>query len=145
MNTYMPCAQKITREWFVVDAAGLTLGRLATQVAAVLRGKHKPIFTPNMDCGDYVIIINADKIELTGNKWNDKLYHKHSGYNGGITTRSAKEMMVKFPTRMVEMAVKGMIPHTKLGDAIASKLYVYAGAEHPHQAQQPKELKIVNK
>ena len=86
MNTYMPCAQKIVREWYVIDASGLTLGRLATQVAAILRGKNKPTFTPNMDCGDYVIIVNADKIELTGNKWNDKLYRRHSGYNGGVTT-----------------------------------------------------------
>lgn len=145
MNTYMPCAQKIVREWFVVDATGLTLGRLATQVAAILRGKHKPTFTPNMDCGDYVIIVNADKIELTGNKWNDKLYHRHSGYNGGVTTTAAKDVMAKFPTRMVEEAVKGMLPHNKIGAQMASKLYVYAGENHPHQAQQPKELKIVNK
>lgn len=145
MNTYMPCAQKIAREWYVVDASGLTLGRLATQVAAILRGKNKPTFTPNMDCGDYVIIVNADKIELTGNKWNDKLYRRHSGYNGGVTTTSAKDMMAKFPTRMVEMAVKGMLPHNKIGAQMASKLFVYAGENHPHQAQQPKELKIVNK
>ena len=145
MNTYMPCAQKIVREWYVVDASGLTLGRLATQVAAILRGKNKPTFTPNMDCGDYVIIVNADKIELTGNKWNDKLYRRHSGYNGGVTTSSAKDMMAKFPTRMVEMAVKGMLPHNKIGAQMASKLFVYAGENHPHQAQQPKELKIVNK
>ncbi len=143
MNTYMPSANKIVREWYVVDATGLTLGRLATQCAAVLRGKHKPTFTPNMDCGDYIVIINADKIELTGNKWNDKLYHRHSGYNGGITTTAAKDMMAKFPTRMVETAIKGMLPHTKLGSAMYTKLYVYAGSEHPHQAQKPKELKVI--
>lgn len=140
MNTYMANNQTIDRKWYVIDASGVTLGRLATQVASVIKGKHKPVYTPHVDCGDYVIVVNADKIELTGNKWNDKLYRRHSGYNGGLKTVNAKDMMAKFPTRMVEKAVKGMLPHTKLGDAMAKKLFVYAGSEHPHAAQQPEVL-----
>ncbi len=142
MKTYMANKQNVTREWFVVDAEGVTLGRLATEVASVLKGKHKPTYTPHVNCGDNVIVINADKIVLTGKKWTDKKYYRHSGYNGGLTTTSAKDMMDKFPTRMVEMAVKGMLPHTKLGDDMRRNLYVYAGANHPHQAQQPKEMKV---
>ena len=135
--------QNVKKEWFIVDASGMTLGRLATQVASVLRGKHKPTFTPHVDCGDYVIIVNADKIKLTGKKWDQKYYYRHSGYSGGLKATVAKEQIKKFPTRMVEIAIKGMLPHTKLGDAVNKKLYVYAGADHPHQAQQPKELKVI--
>lgn len=143
MKTFMAGKSNIQTEWYVVDAAGMTLGRLATQVATVLRGKHKPTFTPNSDCGDNVIVVNADKIVLTGKKWSDKVYYRHSDYNGGLSEVNAEEMMKKFPTRMVELAVKGMLPHTKLGDVQRTKLYVYAGSEHPHQAQQPKELKVI--
>lgn len=142
MNTYMANNQTVQHAWYVVDAEGLTLGRLATEVATLLRGKNKPYFTPHVDCGDYVIVINADKIKLTGNKWDDKYYHHHSGYNGGLTSMPAKEVMAKFPTRMVEKAIKGMIPHTKLGDVQRGHLYVYAGSEHPHAAQKPVELKV---
>jgi large subunit ribosomal protein L13 len=134
--------ETIEHQWFVVDATDKTLGRLATVVASVLKGKHKPTYTPHVDTGDYVIIINADKIQLTGKKWDQKLYYKHSGYNGGLTSRTARETMDKFPTRMVEKAVQGMLPHTKLGRAQAKKLFVYAGSEHKHSAQQPKELEV---
>ncbi|MDA0871371.1 MAG: 50S ribosomal protein L13 [Firmicutes bacterium] len=142
MNTYMARNETIEHQWFVVDATDKTLGRLATVVASVLKGKHKPIYTPHVDTGDYVIVINADKIQLTGKKWDQKLYYKHSGYNGGLTSRTARETMDKFPTRMVEKAVQGMLPHTKLGRAQAKKLFVYAGSEHKHFAQQPKELEV---
>ena len=142
MKTYMASSLTVQREWFIVDATDMTLGRLATQVAAVLRGKNKPIFTPNCDCGDYVIVINADKIKLTGNKWEDKLYRYHSEYSGGLRTLTAKEVMTKYPTRMVEEAVFGMLPHTKLGDQMRKQLYVYASAEHPHAAQKPVEFKV---
>lgn len=142
MNTYMASKETVQHNWYVVDANGLTLGRLATQVATLLRGKHKTIYTPNCDCGDNVIVINADKIKLTGKKWSDKLYHHHSEYNGGLTTLTAEEVMAKFPTRMVEYAIKGMLPHTKLGDVQRGHLYVYAGSEHPHAAQKPVEFKV---
>jgi large subunit ribosomal protein L13 len=142
MNTYMAKNETVEHQWFVVDATDKTLGRLATVVASVLKGKHKPIYTPHVDTGDYVIIINAEKIQLTGKKWDQKLYYKHSGYNGGLTSRTARETMDKFPTRMVEKAVQGMLPHTKLGRAQAKKLFVYAGSEHKHSAQQPKELEV---
>jgi len=132
----------ITRKWYVVDAEGKTLGRLATQVASVLKGKHKPSYTPHVDTGDYVIVINADKIKLTGNKWNDKIYYKHSGYNSGLTETPAKELMAKMPTALVEKAVKGMIPKTSLGRDMLRKLFVYAGPEHKHQAQQPESLEV---
>ncbi|MGB1097023.1 MAG: 50S ribosomal protein L13 [Acholeplasmataceae bacterium] len=142
MNTYMAKNETVEHQWFVVDATDKTLGRLATVVASVLKGKHKPTYTPHVDTGDYVIIINAEKIQLTGKKWDQKLYYKHSGYNGGLTSRTARETMDKFPTRMVEKAVQGMLPHTKLGRAQVKKLFVYAGSEHKHSAQQPKELEV---
>ncbi|MGI6360526.1 MAG: 50S ribosomal protein L13 [Acholeplasmatales bacterium] len=141
-QTQMLSAHNIERKWYVVDASGKTLGRLATQVASVLKGKHNPFYTPHVDCGDYVIVVNADKIVLTGNKWDDKLYYRHSGYPGGLKTRTAKEVMAKFPTRMVERAVKGMLPKTTLGSAMYRKLFVYAGSEHPHQAQQPIVMEV---
>lgn len=142
MNTYMANSQTVTRKWYVVDATGLTLGRLATRVASVLRGKGKPIYTPHVACGDYVIVINADKVVLSGNKWDDKVYYSHSEYNGGLRVLTAKEMMNKYPTRMVEKAIYGMLPHTKLGDVMRGLLFVYAGNEHPHQAQKPEVLVI---
>ena len=142
MKTYMANNQTINHKWYVVDAKGKTLGRLSTQVATVIMGKHKPEYTPHVDCGDYVIIVNADQVILTGNKWDDKIYRRHTGYNGGIREISAKEMMKKFPTRMVEKSIAGMLPKTKLGRAMASKLFVYAGNEHPHIAQQPENFPV---
>ncbi len=142
MKTFMANDRIVEKKWYVVDAEGKTLGRLATVVASVLQGKGKPIFTPHVDCGDYVIVVNADKIVLTGNKWQDKKYYRHTGYQGGIKVTNAKDLMNKFPTRMVEKAVLGMLPKTKLGDQMAKKLYVYAGNNHPHTAQKPETLVI---
>jgi large subunit ribosomal protein L13 len=142
MKTFMANENTIKREWFVVDAAGKRLGRLATEVATVLRGKHKPTYTPHVDCGDYVIIVNADKIELTGNKWEDKKYYTHSNYPGGLKEKSAEVLMQEKPTRMVELAVKGMLPKTKLGNQMYKKLFVYAGPEHKHSAQKPVVMEL---
>ncbi len=132
----------ITRKWYVVDAKDKTLGRLSTEVASVLKGKHKPTYTPHVDNGDYVIVVNAEKIKLTGKKWDKKLYYSHSGYSGGLKSTPAKEVMAKFPTRMVEKAIIGMLPHTKLGSQMAKKLFVYAGPEHKHIAQRPESLEV---
>ena len=140
MRTYTPSAKNITREWFIVDAEGETLGRLATRIATVLRGKHKPIYTPNLDVGDHVIVVNADKIVLSGAKAEQKLYHSHSGFPGGIRSVPFASMLEKKPTEIVEKAVKGMLPKSKLGRAQGTKLKVYAGNNHPHAAQQPKPL-----
>lgn len=142
MKTFMANDKIVEKKWYVLDAEGKTLGRLSTEVAAVLIGKNKPIYTPHVDCGDYVIVINADKIVLTGNKWQDKKYYRHTGYQGGIKVTNAKDLMKKFPTRLVEKAVNGMLPKNKLGDKIGSKLFVYAGPEHPHAAQKPETLVI---
>ncbi len=142
MKTFMANESTITRKWFVVDAENKTLGRLATEVASVLKGKHKPTYTPHVDSGDYVIVVNAEKIILTGKKWDKKMYYSHSGYNGGLTSTSAKDVMAKFPTRMVEKAIVGMLPHTKLGDQMSRKLFIYAGPEHKHSAQQPEKLEV---
>lgn len=142
MKTFMANEATITRKWYVVDAEGKTLGRLATKIATILRGKHKPSYTPHVDTGDYVIVINADKINLTGKKWTDKFYYKHSGYSGGLTATSAKDQLSKLPTSLVEKAVKGMVPHTTLGADMLRKLFVYAGPEHKHQAQQPESLEV---
>jgi large subunit ribosomal protein L13 len=142
MKTFMANAQTITRKWYVVDATDKTLGRLATEVASVLKGKHKPTYTPHVDNGDYVIVVNAEKIYLSGRKWDKKLYYSHSGYNGGLKTTKAKDVMAKFPTRIVEKAITGMLPHTKLGDQMAKKLFVYEGPQHKHQAQQPERLEV---
>ena len=139
-NTYMQKKEDVVRSWYVIDATDIPLGRLATKVADVLRGKHKVTYTPNVDCGDYVIVINASKVVLTGNKLDDKMYYNHSGYPGGL--RTAKVMKEQYPVEMVERAIKGMIPHTRLGNKEAKKLFVYEGSEHPHMAQSPKELKI---
>ncbi len=132
----------VKRTWYVVDGAGMTMGRLASEVAAVLRGKHKPTYTPNVDCGDYVIVINADQIVMTGNKMNDKKYYSHSMYPGGLRTRTAKVMKEKYTIEWVEKAIHGMLPHTRLGDVQRKHLFVYKGSEHPHAAQKPVELKI---
>ena len=142
MKTYMATPSTIERKWYVVDAADKTLGRLAAEVAKVLRGKHKPTFTPHMDTGDHVIIINADKVRLTGKKLVQKVYFRHSGYLGGDKYTKAGDMLAKNPVRMVELAVSGMVPHNRLGSQIIKKLHVYAGSEHPHAAQKPEVLTI---
>jgi large subunit ribosomal protein L13 len=134
--------QNVERKWYVVDAEGKTLGRLASQVAAILRGKNKPTFTPHCDTGDFVIIVNAEKIVMTGNKLNDKLYRRHTGYPGGLKEVVAKEMLAKHPIRPLELAIKGMLPHNRLGADMYRKLKVYAGPEHPHAAQKPEKLDI---
>lgn len=130
------------KEWVVVDATDQVLGRLATKVAKLLRGKYKPSFTPHADCGDNVIILNADKVKLTGNKWNDRVYVSHTGYPGGQRFMSPATMMAKDPTRLYRKVVKGMLPKNKLGDAIIGNMYVYTGTEHPHEAQSPKVIDI---
>ena len=135
MKTYSIKAKDIEHQWRVVDASGKTLGRLASQVASLLMGKHKPTYTPNLDTGDYVIVINADKIRVTGNKNKQKVYYRHSGYHGGLKTTTFEKMLDTYPTRVIEHAVKGMLPHNRLGRAMFKKLKVYAGASHPHQAQ----------
>lgn len=132
----------ITRDWYVVDAEGQTLGRLASQIAMVLRGKNKPIYTPHIDCGDNVIVINADKIKVTGKKMDQKIYYHHSGWIGGMKTATLKEKLAKKPEDVMYLAVKGMLPKGPLGRSMIKKLHIYAGAEHPHAAQQPKVLEI---
>ena len=142
MKTFMQRKEDVQRDWYVIDAEGQTLGRLASKVANVLRGKHKPTYTPHVDGGDYVIIVNAEKVVLTGNKLNDKIYYNHSRYTGGLRERTAKEMVEKYPVEMVERAVKGMLPKGRLGRQMYKKLFVYVGENHPHSAQKPKELKV---
>ena len=140
MKTFMASPATIERKWYVVDATGYTLGRLASEVAKVLRGKNKPIFTPHMDCGDYVIVVNAEKIKVTGKKLDQKIYYNHSDYVGGMKETTLREMMAKKPEKVVELAVKGMLPKGPLGRAMGKKLHVYAGAEHDHAAQKPEVL-----
>ena len=140
-NTFMQKKENVVRNWYVIDAANESLGRVATRAAHILRGKNKPTYTPNIDCGDYVIIINASQVKLTGNKLEDKIYYNHSGYTGGLRERTAKVMVEKYPCEMLERAVKGMLPKGRLGRQMYKKLFVYAGNEHPHAAQQPVELK----
>jgi large subunit ribosomal protein L13 len=134
--------QEVQREWYVVDAQGQTLGRLATRIATILRGKNKPIFTPHVDCGDYVIVVNADKIHVTGQKMTQKKYYRHSGYPGGLKEITLRDQLQKFPNRVVEAAVRGMLPRNRLGRRMFKKLKVYAGPNHPHQAQQPKPIEL---
>lgn len=141
-STFMANAKNIERKWYVVDAEGQTLGRLASEVAAILRGKHKPTFTPNVDTGDHVIIINASKIELTGNKINDKIYYRHTMHPGGLKQRTALEMRTNYPEKMLELAIKGMLPKNSLGRQIFKKLHVYAGSEHQNQAQKPEVYEL---
>ena len=142
MNTFMEKKETVERKWYVIDAEGVALGRLATKVATVLKGKHKATFTPHIDCGDYVIVVNADKVKLTGNKLMDKKYYNHSGYPGGLRERTAKTMIENYPEEMIERAVKGMLPKGALGREMSKKLFVYAGPEHKHQAQKPIEMKV---
>src|SRR5690606_4171440 len=141
-TTYMAKPNEIERKWYVVDATGKTLGRLASEVASILRGKHKPTYTPHVDTGDHVIIVNASKIELTGNKLNDKLYYRHSQHPGGLKVRTANEMRTNYPEKMLELAVRGMLPKGSLGRQMFKKLHVYAGSEHPHQAQKPEVYEL---
>ena len=142
MSTYMPKAGDITRKWYVIDAAGKPLGKVAVQAAVLLRGKHKPTFTPHVDTGDFVIVINAEKAVFTGKKLTDKIYFRHSGYNGGTTFTPAGQMQQKFPERVIEKAVRGMLPKNRIGEQMYRKLNVYAGPEHPHAAQKPEVLEL---
>ena len=139
-STYMQKQQSVERKWYVVDATDKVLGRVAVEIATVLRGKHKPTFTPHVDGGDYVIVINAEKVALTGKKFEDKMYYRHSGYAGGLKTRTANEMLEKQPQKIVEKAIRGMLPKGKLGDDMYRRLYVYVGPNHPHAAQKPESL-----
>ncbi|MCC8125865.1 MAG: 50S ribosomal protein L13 [Clostridiales bacterium] len=142
MKSFMASPATIERKWYVVDATGCTLGRLASEVAKVLRGKNKPIFTPHMDCGDYVIVVNADKVKVTGKKLDQKLYYKHTEYVGSLKTTTLREMFEKHPENVVKLAVKGMLPKGPLGRQMYSKLHVYAGPEHEHAAQKPEVLEL---
>ena len=141
-TTYMAKASEVERKWYVIDAEGKTLGRLASEVASILRGKNKPTFTPHVDTGDHVIIVNASKVELTGKKLTDKIYYRHSNFPGGLKTRTALEMRTNYPVRMLELAVKGMLPKGSLGRQTFKKLHVFAGAEHTHQAQKPEVYEL---
>jgi len=141
-TTYMAKPNEVERKWHLVDADGKTLGRLASEVASLIRGKHKPEFTPHVDTGDFVVVINAEKIQLTGKKWQQKNYYRHSGYMGGMKVTPANVMVQTKPERMIEFAVKGMLPKNKLGDKLYTKLKVYAGSEHPHAAQNPQPYEL---
>ena len=142
MSTPMPKESEIERKWFVVDAEGKVLGRLATRIATILRGKHKPLFAPHLDVGDHVVVLNAEKVHLTGRKLQNKQYRWHTGYIGGLREVSAEKMLKSHPERVIEWAVQGMLPKNRLGRAMAKKLKVYRGAAHPHQAQQPQVLEV---
>ncbi|MBC8248659.1 MAG: 50S ribosomal protein L13 [Anaerolineales bacterium] len=142
MKTYTARAEDIEREWLLVNAEGKTLGRLASEIAQVLRGKHKPIYTPHLDCGDYVIVVNAEKVRVTGRKLDQKMYYHHSGYPGGIKSISLRNQLQKHPERVLQAAVRGMLPKNQLGRKMLKKLKIYAGDSHPHQAQQPKVLEV---
>lgn len=145
MKTFSPSINEVERHWYVVDAEGQILGRIAAEVARLLMGKHKPIWTPHLDTGDYVVIVNAAKVRVTGDKLNQKMYARHSGYPGGFKQRPLSAMMARFPERVVEEAVRGMLPHTRLGAAMLKKLKVYAGPTHRHIAQQPTALTVIGK
>ena len=142
MKSYVQKKETVERNWYVIDATDIALGRLATKAASMLRGKHKATYTPHIDCGDYIIITNASKVKLTGDKLNKKLYYNHSGYTGGLRTRTAKEMISKYPVEMVETAIKGMLPNGRLGRQMYKKLFVYEGETHPHMAQKPVVVEV---
>ena len=142
MKTFSAKSHEVKRDWFILDASGKVLGRVAAEVARRLRGKHKPEFTPHVDTGDYIVVVNADKLRVTGNKAKDKVYHRHSTYPGGIYSTSFEKLQAKHPERVLQLAVKGMLPKGPLGYAMIRKMKVYAGADHPHTAQQPKPLQI---
>ncbi|MGB3714712.1 MAG: 50S ribosomal protein L13 [Candidatus Promineifilaceae bacterium] len=141
-NTYVTKPAEVERQWFVVDAEGQTLGRLASEIAKIIKGKHKPIYSPSVDCGDYVIVINAEKIKVTGRRLDQKKYYRHSGYMGGLTEISLRDQLDRHPTRVLDSAVRGMLPKNSLGRNMAKKLKLYAGSEHPHEAQQPVPLEL---
>jgi large subunit ribosomal protein L13 len=145
VRTYSPKAGEVTRAWHVIDAQDVVLGRLATQAATLLRGKHKPTYAPHVDTGDFVVIVNAEKVALTGNKRDQAFVYRHSGYPGGLRKRSFGEMLEKQPERLLEKTIKGMLPHNRLGRAMASKLKVYAGPNHPHEAQKPQPFELAEK
>jgi large subunit ribosomal protein L13 len=142
VRTFTAKKEEIERGWYVVDAEGQTLGRLASKIAPILKGKHKPIYTPHLDCGDFVVVINADKVRVTGRKMDQKFYYRHSGYPGGIKSISLRDQLAQHPERVVQAAVRGMLPKNKLGRKMIKKLKVYAGDSHPHSAQQPKSLEL---
>ena len=142
MRTFSAKPHEVERSWVVVDAENQTLGRLATRIATVLRGKHKPIYTPHVDCGDYVVVVNADKVRVTGRKLEQKMYHRHSGYPGGLTSVTLRRQLETFPERVLEAAVRGMLPKNRLGRQMFKKLKVYAGPNHPHKAQQPTQMEL---
>lgn len=142
MKTYSAKAETVEHDWYVVDATDKTLGRLSAEIAVRLRGKHKPVYTPHVDTGDYIVVVNADKVKVTGNKRNDKMYYRHSGYPGGMKSMNFEKLIAHDPKRVIELAVKGMMPRNPLGRKMLGKLKVYAGPEHPHAAQQPQELSI---
>jgi large subunit ribosomal protein L13 len=142
VRTFTAKTEEIRREWYVIDAEGQTLGRLASKIAPIIKGKHKPIYTPHLDCGDFVIVINAEKVRVTGRKLNQKFYYRHSGYPGGLSSISLRDQLARHPERVLEAAIRGMLPKNKLGRQMIKKLKVYAGDSHPHQAQQPKLLKL---
>ena len=142
MRTFTPKAEDIQREWFVIDAAGLTLGRLASQISSVLRGKHKPIYAPHVDCGDFVVVINAHKIRVTGRKLDQKFYYRHSGYPSGLKAVSLRDQLDQHPDRVIRLAVRGMLPKNRLGRQMIKKLKIYATPDHPHEAQQPKPFQL---
>jgi large subunit ribosomal protein L13 len=142
MKTYNVTKEEIQREWVLVDAEGQTLGRLASRIAAILRGKHKPLFAPWLDCGDYVIVVNAGKIKVTGNRMDSKVYYRHSGYMGGLKSVTLRRQLDEHPERVLAAAVRGMLPNNRLGRKMAKKLKLYAGSDHPHAAQQPKKLEL---
>ena len=142
MKTFVTKPAEVEREWYIVDATDQTLGRLASKIAPILRGKHKPTYSPAVDCGDFIVIINADKIAVTGRRMDQKMYYRHSNYPGGLSEINLRDLLQKHPDRPIRFAVKGMLPKNKLGRKMLTKLKVYAGDEHPHHAQQPKELKL---
>ena len=142
MRTYTPKAEDIQREWFVIDASGQTLGRLASQISSVLRGKHKPTYAPHVDCGDFVVVVNAHKVRVTGRKLDQKFYYRHSGYPSGLTAVSLRDQLDRHPDRVIRLAVRGMLPKNRLGRQMIKKLKIYAAPDHPHEAQQPKPLQL---
>jgi large subunit ribosomal protein L13 len=142
VRTFVIRKEDIDRKWYVIDAEGETLGRLASRIATILKGKHKPIYTPHLDCGDFVIVVNADKVRVTGRKMDQKFYYRYSGYPGGLSQISLRDQLARHPERVLQAAIRGMLPKNKLGRQMIKKLKVYAGDEHPHQAQQPKPLEL---
>jgi large subunit ribosomal protein L13 len=142
VRTFTQKQAEIERDWYVVDAEGETLGRLASRIAPILKGKHKPVYTPHLDCGDFVVIVNAEKVRVTGRKLDQKFYHRHSGYPGGLKSISLRDQLNRYPERVLEAAIRGMLPKNKLGRRMIKKLKVYAGDAHPHEAQQPKPLEL---